>query len=96
MNSLLGGMMSNLDGFVDKMDAKVAGIFGEGMNPGRAVFNQQAANNGYDLSTQQPDTIFIDPPAQSALDPVAPAVMPPQQALRPRLLRLQSLPILSG
>ena len=81
VNNLIGGMMSNLDGFVDKMDSRVSGIFGEGINPARAVFNQQATNNGYELPpmNQQPSGPQPVPmPPQQA--PAQAAPMPPPQA----------------
>lgn len=88
VNNLLGGMMANLDGFVDKMDNKVAGIFGEGINPGRAVFNQQAADNGYSLppapmsngDMQAMTAAHPAPPVNSAPQPAAPAAPPPPPA----------------
>jgi hypothetical protein len=41
MMGMIDGMMSNMDGFVDKMDNKVAGIFGGGVNPAKAHFMSQ-------------------------------------------------------
>ena len=50
--NLIGGMMGNLDGFVDKMDAKVAGVMGS--SPAMDVFTQQAAQNGTPVQQQAP------------------------------------------
>lgn len=71
LSNLLGGMMSNIDGFVDKMDSKVAGVFGD--SPAMQVFNQQAADNGTPVQMPQ------QPPPQQA----APAPAPQQQPAPP-------------
>lgn len=74
LSNLLGGMMSNIDSFVDKMDSKVAGVMGS--NPAMQVFNQQAADNGTPVQMpQQP------PPQQAAPAPAPqePAPPPPQE-----------------
>ena len=71
--NLMSSMMGNIDGFVDKMDAKVAGVMGS--NPAMDVFNQQAAANGTPVqqpapAPQQQAPIAPPPPVQAEPQPV--------------------------
>ena len=71
--NLMGSMMGNIDSFVDKMDAKVAGVMGS--NPAMDVFNQQAAANGTPVqqpapAPQQQAPIAPPPPVEPQPQPV--------------------------
>lgn len=77
MMGMINGMMDNMDGFVDRMDQKVAGIFGGGVNPAKAHFMSQTGTQ-MAPAPQQQMMASQDPTVAAPSAPVAPVDEGPQ------------------
>lgn len=79
-NSLMGmidGMMGNVDDFVEKMDGKVQGIFGNGVNPAKEHFMSQTGTQMAPGPASDRDIAMAMQPQQPQ---VAPQAVPPGPA----------------
>lgn len=84
MMGMIDGMMANMDSFVDKMDSKVAGLFGGGVNPAKAHFMGQTGTQMAPVQAHPMEqaAVAANPaPQQPQVAPVAPAE--PEQQLPP-------------
>lgn len=78
---LINGFMENVDGFVDKMDDKVAGIFGDGVNPAREHFMSRTGTQPVPGPASDRDIALAMQPQQPQQQPqVAPQAVPPGPA----------------